>query len=92
MRKRKVISHDSEDIISYSFHVDGHLQILVGAGDIVDGKFIPSPSQNYEVIDVIGEDFDNFMLGDAERGRPPLNFRKDDLWELVDNQRNIQKG
>jgi hypothetical protein len=89
MRQRQISIGSKEDIIEYTYHSGGVVRCLVGHGEVnVDGKFVPTPSQNYEVYEITAEAFDSLMNANATTGKPAGVFRKNDLWDYVDAARN----
>lgn len=89
MRARQVNFGSKEEIIEYTYHSDGLVRCLVGHGEIgQDGRFVPTPSQNYEVYELTGAAFEQLMQANAKTGKPAGVFRKDDLWDFVDDARN----
>lgn len=89
MRNRQINLGSKEDIIEYTYNSGGVVRCLVGHGETnAEGRFIPTPSQNYEVYEITSQAFDKLMAANPLKGKPAGVFRKDDLWSFVDSIRD----
>lgn len=78
-----------EDIVEYTWHSGGLVRVVIGHGEPDEnGRFVPTPNQQYEVRDIIGSNYQDLMSDQIIPGKPANVFRKDDLWIFVDRVRN----
>jgi hypothetical protein len=86
-RAREVILDQDEDIVAYEHHLPGRMvRVMVGFGTIMpDGEFKAAEEQNYENFIIQGVAYDNLMA--ATETKPAGVFRKEDLWQFVDQGR-----
>lgn len=89
MRIRQINIGSKEDIIEYTHLVGGGVRCLVGHGEInQEGKFIPTPAQNYELYEIFGSAYEALIAANNANGKPAGVFRKDDLWSFIDGARD----
>lgn len=89
MRQRQINIGSKEDIVEYTHVVGVGVRCLVGHGEInQEGRFIPTPSQNYELYEITGPAYEVLIASDNRSGKPAGVFRKDDLWSFIDNARD----
>lgn len=86
----------TEEIKSYDYNVNNFIRVLVGIGNVVDGKFVfnlPQQYQTYIIEDV--PEFKDPMTGTIVRTAindlsnllaeyPNGSFAVDDLWPYID--------
>jgi|GEM_PF-1814763 len=86
-RRREVILDQDEDIVAYEHHLPGRMvRVMVGFGTIMpDGEFKAAEEQNYENFIIQGVGYDNLMA--PTETKPAGVFRKEDLWQFVDQGR-----
>ena len=91
MRTRTVEVGSKEEIIEYTHNLGGIVRCLVGHGEEDEsGKFIPTPSQNYEVYEITEAAYEELMAANTETGKPKGTFRKEDLWAFIDGTRETR--
>lgn len=89
MRARQINLGSKEDIVEYTHLVGVGVRCLVGHGEInQEGKFIPTPAQNYELYEIYGASYEALTAADNKSGKPAGVFRKDDLWQHIDSARD----
>jgi hypothetical protein len=68
------------------------VELYVGTGQEYNGKFVFDVPQRFEVVRIVGDDYDALM---SDRpafapNKPAGTFRYEDLWHFVDRQRGVQ--
>lgn len=86
MREKTFIASDIEDIVGIIYAPNKRLTIQIGIGEDIDGKFIETPEQNFEIYTVEYEDLDLFE-NDPEIALMISNL-KTKLWNVVDSTRD----
>lgn len=79
---------NNEDIAEYYHNVvTGNVKVSVGTGIIQDNEFKFLQPQTYETYEISGEPYEQLIAADEKTGKPYGTFRKDDLWDYIDQIR-----
>lgn len=79
---------NNEDIAEYYHNVvTGNVKVSVGTGIIQDNEFKFLQPQTYETYEISGETYEQLIAADEKTGKPYGTFRKDDLWDYIDQIR-----
>lgn len=77
---------NNEDIAEYYHNVvTGNVKVSVGI--IQDNEFKFLQPQTYETYEISGETYEQLIAADEKTGKPYGTFRKDDLWDYIDQIR-----
>lgn len=79
---------NNEDIAEYYHNVvTGNVKVAIGIGVIQDNEFKFLQPQTYETYEISGETYEELIAADEKTGKPYGTFRKDDLWDYIDQIR-----
>lgn len=79
---------NNEDIAEYYHNVvTGNVKVSVGVGVLQEGVFKFLQPQTYETYEISGDSYEQLIAADEKTGKPYGNFRKDDLWDYIDQIR-----
>ena len=92
MRKKPVQKTGTqEEIVRYEVDlINNIVRAFLAHGDMDKddpNKFVITPIQNWEVVEISGENHTDLLKENPDIGKPAGNFRKDDLWALIDKIR-----
>jgi len=89
-RKEEIIVAATEEIqsVRHVYPRNGHggeITVIVGTGSEVDGEFYFDADQTFRTINLVDEDYDNFILTKNK-------FNRNDLWTPLDNAKTKLKN